>query len=361
MAQRTKSRRPHGVYTSSEAVGLTLDVIEDRKVAISEGRAVSGLFGIKELDDYLVPIWPRDLMYIAALPSNGKSFTARMFEQRVVNALIDHDDGSRVGVWITTEESVEKIGAHWLAAMSGVSSTDMLSGKLGETQQVTVNASVAEVGSWPLWVMGHSGGARNEHGIIEKTARLSTNEIDACIDFIMNKKGKDIAFLTIDYIHRIRSEGGSDREAHIRNCVDWSRDVAVWTNSPVVVCAQSKSKVGDKKYAMPGIPDVEWSMNAGQSADVMLGLWMPKTTLGVGGIVENFGGFNGLVVEGDMMFVGVAKQKDGPAGDMFLLRVKPHMMQWELLEIQQIELNPSKNKETDTYNPWASQQGPINF
>ncbi len=331
--------KPQGVYSSGETLSMTLAQIEQRRIAQLERRAMSGFFGIKELDEYIVPLWPGDLMYVTALPSNGKSFTCRMFEQRVVDLLLKHDDGSRVAVWITTEESVEKIGAHWLAAMSGVSSTAMLSGKLLEEQQVTMNASVAEVGSWPLYVMGHSTGTRDAQGIQRKTGRLSRDEIDACCDYIINKLQKDIVLLTLDYVHRVRNDGRGDREEHIRKTVDWTRDLANWLASPVVVAAQAKSKVGDRKYPMPSIPDVEWSMNAGQSADALLGLWFPKTTMPVGSVIEQFGEYKNLIVKENMMFVGVAKQKDGPGGKIFLLEAEPHLMNWRLMEQKEIDLN----------------------
>jgi replicative DNA helicase len=347
---------------------MTLEQIEDRRVALLQDRAVYGFFGLEDIDNYMVPLWPGDLMYVTALPSNAKSFTCRMFEQRVVDLLLRNDDGSRVCVWVTTEESTEKIGAHWLAGMSGVNSTAMLSGKLSEEQKVTVNASVAEVGSWPLYVVGHSSSTRDDDGIRHKSARLSQDEIDACIDYIMNTLGKDIVLLTIDYIHRIRNAGRSDREEHIRRCVDWTRDLAIWTSSPVVVAAQAKSKIADRKFAMPGIPDVEWSMNAGQSADALIGLWMPKTTMGVGAVIESFGEYRDLVVTESMLFVSVAKQKDGPGGKIFLLDAKPHMMEWVAMEPQTVNLNPQHThteQNEPTYAPmgrWpGGEQGVIDF
>lgn len=366
--QLTRQKTPHGVYSSGQTVQMTLQQIEERRVALLEDRAVHGFFGIAELDNYLVPLWPSDLMYVSALPSNGKSFVCRMFEQRVVDLLLRNDDGSRVCVWVTTEESAEKLGAHWLAAMSGVDSTAMLSGKLSKEQQVTVNASVAEVGSWPLYVIGHSSSVRDEDGVQRPSARLSRNEIDACIDHIMNKLGKDIVLLTIDYIHRIRNDGKSDREEHIRRSVDWTRDVAIWTAAPVVVAAQAKSKVGERQFAIPGIPDVEWSMNAGQSADVLLGLWMPKTTMGVGNVLKRFGEWENLVITEKMLFVSVAKQKDGPGGKVFLLDVEPHLMNWQIMDATHHDFNPPVDNahehqddvRTDYRWPTAS-QGQIEF
>jgi replicative DNA helicase len=330
---------PHGVYDAGEAVGLTLDSIDQREQDILSGKAVAGLFGLETLDDYVVTQWPGDVLVICALPSNGKSFVSRMLAKRVVDVLLEHGDGSRVVVWVTVEESIEKVTTHWLAAMSGISATDMLSGKMKDIQKGRMRASVAEVSSWPFYIIGHSIARREEDGEKHKTARLSRDEIDMCLDYIMNTAKKDIAFVVIDYLHRVRNDKGSDREEHIRKTVDWTRDVAIWTGCPVVLAAQAKYKVAERKYPMPNLAEVEWSMNAGQTADAFFGLWMPKTSIGVGGMVEDFGGFKNLVVTDDMCFIGIGKQKDGPAGKVFLIKAKPHLMTWNEMIIERVNLN----------------------
>jgi len=331
---------PQGVYDSGQAVGLTLESIAQREQDILSGKSVAGLFGLSMLDDYVITQWPGDVIVICALPSNGKSFVARMLAKRVLDVLLAHGDGSRVVVWVTAEESIEKVTTHWLAAMSGISATDMLSGKIQEVQQGRLKASVAEVSSWPLYIVGHSISRRNEDGEKLQSARLSRDEIDLGLKYIMNTAKKDIAFVVIDYLHRIRNDKGSDREEHIRTTVDWTRDVAIWSGCPVVLAAQAKYKVAERKHPMPNLAEVEWSMNAGQTADAFFGLWMPKTSIGVGGVVEDFAGFKNLVVTDDMCFVGIGKQKDGPAGRVFLVKAKPHLMTWSEVEVKNVSLNP---------------------
>jgi len=338
------SKKPSGVYTAAQAVKMSLKTMEEREQAILNGTALSGLFGIKEIDDYFNPLWPGDLLYIAGLPSNGKTFTCRKLSMSIVDVLLRRGDGSKVNVWITTEESVEKTATYWLAGQSKTNSTVLLSGRANESDKHRVKMAVAEVGSWPLYIIGHALSRRDEDGELNKTMRMTTDDIDMCLDYIVNDQGKSIAMITLDYIHRLRNDKGVDREEHIRRAVDWTRDVANWINAPFVVAAQSKSKVADRKYPLPTLADIEWSMNAGQSADNYFGVFMPKMTLGSGGLIEDFAGFKNLIVEPDMMFLGVGKQKDGPSGDIFLLRIKPQYMEWELLEVAEIPLNPEPSR-----------------
>lgn len=338
---------PGGVYDAGEAVGKTMSAISKREKDLLDGRAVGGLFNIPQIDDYVVTHWPGDVIVVCALPGNGKSFVSRMLAMEVLKTLLKYGDGSRCVVWVTTEESVEKVTAHFISGMSGVSSTEMLSGKMTEVGHGRIKASVAEVATWPLYVVGHSLSTRNAEGHKDKTARLSTDEIDAGLDYIMNAQGKDISIVIIDYLHRIRNENPRiGREEHMRNCVDWSRDVAIWTGAPVILVAQAQREIAKRMYPMPSMDETEWTANAGQTADAFFGLWMPKTKMGMG-IIESFGGWESLPIKSSYLFIGVGKQKDGDFGKIFLLDVKPHLMEWELLEPHAYNLNNPGHFETD--------------
>lgn len=337
---------PGGVYDAGDAVGRTLEAMSQREKDIVNGRAVGGLFNIEEIDNYVVTHWPGDVIVICALPGNGKSFVSRMMAMEVLKTLLKHGDGSRCVVWVTTEESVEKVTAHFISGMSGVSSTEMLSGKMTHVGKGRIKAAVAEVSTWPLYVIGHSLSHRDSDGVKAKTARLSTSEIDAGLDYIINGQKKEISIVIIDYLHRIRNEKPAmGREEHIRTCVDWSRDVAIWTGAPVILVAQAQRDVAKRTYPLPSMDEVEWTANAGQTADAFFGLWMPKTKMGMG-IIESFGGWENLQIKNSHLFLGVGKQKDGDFGNIYLLDVKPHLMKWELLVPETYNLNDPGHFET---------------
>jgi len=330
---------PVGVYDSGEAVQLTLETMAERKAAMADDRAVSNMFGIPEIDELVVPLWPGDYAFTIGLPSNGKSFLARMQALRILNMLMSGNHTDRVVVWATAEESVERVTTAWLAAISGVSATDMLSGKLSNVHSVTVNAAVSEVASWPLYVIGHVLGNHSSGTSKHTSSRLSTADIEACLDYIRDGREKQIVFFVMDYLQRVRKPLEiSNREEHIRLTVDWGRDIANKFSTPVNMVTQAKFSVFDRSIPVPGLEDSEWSANAGQSADTMFSVWMPQTKPGVGEVV-NYGKWRNLIVERGMLFVYVAKQKMGEAQVAFLLRAQPHLMKWELLEIQEIDLN----------------------
>jgi replicative DNA helicase len=356
-----ESSRPIGVYDAGDAIALTLESMAHRKAAMLDNRAIMNLWGIPEIDDFVVPFWPGDYIFTMGLPSNGKSFTARMMALAVVNMLIDAQHTNRAVVWVTTEESVETVTTAWLAAISGVSSTDMLSGKLSRVHSVTVNAAVAEVASWPLYIIGHTLG--NSKGPGHTTRRLTPHDIELCLDYIGQKK--DIIYVTIDYLQRIgRPPHINSREEHIRLAVDWGRDLGNKFVTPINMVTQAKFAVSNYSVPMPTLEDSEWSSNAGQSADTMFSVYMPQTKPGVGEVLQ-YGPWKGLIIERGMLIVYVAKQKQGEAQKAFLLKAQPHLMKWEALEMKTEDLNnlghTKKNDEPeqpDYMNSWGQTRVP---
>ena len=323
--------KPYGLHDAAEAVKATLITIDERKDAVARGTAIANLWGIPDIDEYIVTLWPGQVIYTVALMSNGKSFVARMHAKHVLNGLMAADD-ERVVVWVTVEEPIEKVTAHWLGAMSGVSSTNITSGRISDVEMYTLRASIAEVTTWPLYIIGHGVSSRDEDGNRMYGARMTRGQISECLNYIMNVLKRDIAYVVIDYLQRIHPDNYEKNEPHMRQTVDWTRELALWCGCPVEVCAQAPRSLADKRYPLPGMVHVEWTNNAGQTADTMFTMWMPKTKLGVGTEIRNFGGFSSLVVEDSHMFMRVAKQREGPAGHVYLLTVKPDMLQWKLIK-----------------------------
>jgi len=360
----SKNGAPTGVYDASQALKLTLETMEQRSAAIADDRAISKVFGLKQLDDFTVPFWPGDYTFTIGLPSNGKSFLTRMIMLRIVNMLISGGHTDRAVVWITTEESVERVTTAWISAITQVSSTEMLSGKLNQVHSAAINKAVSQVASWPIYIIGHTLG--NHHGNKRHTsARMSTAEMEEGMDFIANELGKEIIYTNLDYLQRVKMlPGVNNREEHIRLTIDWGRDMAHKFSTTFNMVTQSKFEVSKREYPVPTLEDSEWSANAGQSADTMISVSMPQTwKYGVGSTMPS-GPYAGMVIKKGMMIIFFAKQKMGNAHESFLVQVKPDMMEWEMLEAVKENLNPGatkRNQNEDSYyqNTWESQEIPF--
>lgn len=330
--------KPYGLYQAGEAVHNTMLMIASRRDAVSDGTAIANIFGVLDIDMYLVTFWPGQVVFIIALPSNGKSFIARMFALNVLNTIMNTGD-DRVVVWVTVEEPVEKVVAHFLAALSGVSSTSVMSGRMSDVELHYLESNIAEVTTWPLYIIGHSISQRGEDDERKLGARMTRRQIQLDLEYIMNFLKKDIAIVILDYVQRVHPENYEKNEPHMRETIDWTRDMALLCACPFIACSQARSEVWDKAIAIPGMGDGQWTSNISQTGDTILTSWMPKTTVGPGGVINKFGGFTDLTVEEGHMFVRVAKQREGQAGKIFLLDTKVDMLQWDLIPPRAVDLN----------------------
>lgn len=336
--------RPDGVLNASEAVDATLHTIEERKKRVESGTALANMWGIPEMDGLINPYWAGDTVYVEAYLSNGKSFIARMKAYNALKILMENNMNEAV-VWITPEESVEKVTAHFLSKMSGISASSIISGRISDVEMHRMSTYVAEVTTWPLFIIGNSIAQRDSGGKKQKPVRLTMAQIEDGLDFIMNKLNVDIALLILDYFQKVAfpEDYAGNMEPHMRNVVDWNRSMAKWAGAPFVICAQSNRQVLEKKLAIPGMNDIEWTNRAGEDADFIFGSLFPKTTLGVGSVIEDVTLFNGsltrLTVTHRHMFIKVAKQRDGRAGDIFLLEAYPELLQWKLYKPEEVDFN----------------------
>lgn len=336
--------QPYGLHHASEAIDRTLAMINSRKEAVKKGTSIAKVFGIKEIDAYVVTFWPGDVIFIIALPSNGKSFMARMHAKHILNTLMETED-DRVVVWITTEESVEKVTAHWLAALAGVSSTNLISGRVSDVEMHYLDTHIAEFVTWPIYIIGHSVSERDENNKRQQGARLTRKQIQHGLEYIMNHLERDIAFIVLDYIQRVHPDDYEKNEPHMRQTVDWCRDMALMCACPIEVCSQSRNEVLDKRFPIPGMGDGQWTSNIGQTADSIFTSWFPKTTHGVGEEIEKFAGYGPIDIDEGHMFIRVAKQRDGKGGETYLVVAKPHKLEW--VPVQKYNLNDPNIWEND--------------
>lgn len=361
--------RPPGVYNSGEAVGLTLETMAQREAALADDRAISRLFGIPKLDDEIVPFWPGDYIFTCGLPSNGKSFFARMQMLRIVNALINGGHTDRAVVWITTEESVERVTTAWISALTGVSSTEILSGKMNRVHSVKINEVVSQVSSWPIYIVGstlgnHANKVDDEGNVLHTSHRMTIHEMEGALDYIASL-GIDIIYIVLDYLQRVRQPAEiHNREEHVRTTIDWGRDMGHKFSCPFNMVTQAKFELFQKEVPVPGLQHSEWSANAGQSADTFFGVCLPQIKPGIG---ETFswGRFQDVTVERGMMIIYMAKQKMGVGQESYLVRAKPDIMEWELLDVKTEPFNDDSSgkkagsSKQDYMNQWTQSEVPL--
>jgi len=313
------------LYPASEATALTLDLVKH-----VQGGNLRGIpFGTTRLNRDVMPAMPGDLVLVCARPGNGKTFFVQHMLGNVIDSIIAEKDGDGAVVYITWETSVEQAAAAWLAQSSGISSTQMLMGNITAAEQTDLMAAAINVGSYPLYIIGHSI-QRSKDGK-RRRPNITTEAIANTMDYLMNERGIEPRLVVMDYLQRIPFPRGlGDRGEHMTRCIDWSKDTAFQAGCPVVLCTQARREVDTYSVPIPTMGDSQWSSNAEQSADKFFSLWMPKNTHA--GKRIDLGGSQ-IAVTDNLLVLSLMKQKFGKFPMMFPMHVVPDLLRLSDMDI----------------------------
>lgn len=304
------------VFPASEATALTKNVIEQRQA----NREHKVGFGTPELNGYLIPSWPGDLVLVCGRPQNYKTAYMQTIMHGATADIVQQDKKDECTVLVTWEVSIEQAMAYWLAVESGVSATSMMRGDV-ELPWDDLNVAIAKVASAPMYIIGHS--IARDSSKKRRRPHLPPSVVSTALDYLMNEMNLEPRLIVGDYLQRIHTEGRIDRNEHYLQCVDWAKDTAVWGGCPFYLGTQARREVDDKKIPLPGLRDSQWSSNAEQSADKFLSVMMPKQYFHVGEEIDLGGQIGKIGVEKNLLLLAASKQKFGDAGKVFPLIVDP--------------------------------------
>lgn len=325
------------VFPAGEAAALTRTVVKKRQ----EQRDHKVGFGTPELDKYLIPSWPGDLVLICGRPQNYKTGYMQTLMHMAADDIVRQSKTNECVILITWEVSVEQAMAYWLAVESGISATAMMRGDIG-LEWEKFDTAIAKVSSAPVYIIGHS--IARDSDKKRRRPHLPPSTINLALDYLMNDMGLEPRMISMDYLQRIHTEKGQriERNEHYLQCIDWAKDTAIWAGSAVYLGTQARREIDDQAIRLPGLRDSQWSSNAEQSADKFLSLWMPKQSRDIGDKLNIGSGLDELTVTENLLLLAAAKQKFGPAGKIFPLYVDP-----EHLSIKDAYIPPSNGYAPD--------------
>jgi hypothetical protein len=198
----------------------------------------------------------------------------------------------------------------------------MLMGKLTVKQLDDLDATIMQVGSWSLYIIGLST-QRRADGKRRRRA-MTTEVVSAAIDHLVNDRQLELRLVVADYLQRIPRVGVIDN-AYYSACVDWAKDTAMMLGCPFVLGTQARREVDAYKVPLPTLSDSQWTSNAEQSADKFFSVWMPKQTHAPGEKID-IGTLPPLAVNDNLMVMGLMKQKYGSAPHIFPMHVEPEYL-----------------------------------
>lgn len=283
------------------------EISQYTKQYLESRRANKGLgikIGLPGLDKDFLPLVPGELMSIIARPGNGKTGFMVQWARARSKWLRENGITDRLVMYVTLEQSVEELNAFNIAADTSISITDMARGEITDQQWSACLASAVDRNLLPLWNIGYS--SMTPH----KQPRIDLDAITGALNLAVDKTGKVIDILFVDYLQRMPVKGGPDsKSVGVSDNLDGLKTLALRMRCPVVTGVQARREVDDYPDHMPALDDGQWTSNIEQTSDRVLGLMRPAKYWNEGEAVDALESLRGLRVTRNMMAMYVAKQK----------------------------------------------------
>jgi replicative DNA helicase len=263
----------------------------DQRMGRKDPNAISGVgSGFIDLDSLTAGFQPNELIILAARPSVGKTaFALNIVRHAVVN--------DRLPVlFVSLEQSRIEIAERLLAAQARVDSFKLRKGHL----------SAEDIGKL------HAAGdvLRNAPMFIDDTPAQGMLRIAASARRLKIKAG--LRMVVIDYLQLIEPENRRDpRQEQVAQISRRLKFLARELEIPVMALAQVNRASEDRQDHRPRLADLRESGSIEQDADTCMMLHRP-------------GRFDGGL-EDNIIEVIVAKQRNGPTGDVTLTYLKQYM------------------------------------
>ncbi|VTS07171.1 replicative DNA helicase [Tuwongella immobilis] len=278
-------------YTLADALKDAYDRIDTRMKRDSD--AISGLStGFRDLDNLTAGFQPNELIILAARPSVGKT----AFALNLVRHIIVEE---KAGVlFVSLEQSRIELAERLLACQSRVDSHRLRKGHLNSEDMQKLIAAGEILGQAKLF--------------IDDTPAQTMLRIASSARRLKRKDRGDIKLIVIDYLQLIEPEDRRQpRQEQVAQISRRLKFLARELEIPVIALAQVNRASEDRQDHRPRLADLRESGSIEQDADTCMMLHRPAK-------------FDGAV-EDNILEVIIAKQRNGPTGEVTLSYLRQYM------------------------------------
>jgi len=312
------------LYWPDEAVALTHDHIMSMQAAGGAWKAGIPL-GINQIDEYVAPLLPGQLMTVLGRPQNFKSGMLEWIARHTANWLRkENPDGAftDVVVFISTENLLEDTVINDLASRSDLDPKDLSNGQVSDLSALA--RAEADLAGVPIFRVC------NAMKAIDRYQPLYLTNVHRVLQLI-DSKNINIRGIVLDYLQALpldpehRDSGTfQNRRLQVRDDIYRLRDMAAEFSCPVWVGVQTRRGIEIKdNWYLPQMSDAEESGAIEQRSSRMINLWMPKTQVPIGTEVSCpiFKGDSApkIIVQENSIVIKVTKQQGRlPSGQTFI-------------------------------------------
>lgn len=278
-----------------ELVNETLIEIES---IVNRKGEISGIStGFADLDKMTNGLHGGEMIIVAARPSMGKSSISMNIAEHVALEL-----GLPVGVF-SLEMSASSLTMRMVCSLARVNLRSMQQGWLNDSDYPKIMSASSRLAAAPLHIDDESG--------------LSIMQLRARARRMVQQHG--IKLFVIDYLQLLNSNTQRAKENRQQEVADISSGVKAMSkelNVPVIVLSQLNREMEKDKNRKPRLSDLRESGAVEQDADLVGLLYKPKTGEDDDEIPEES--------DGVLVNLLIAKQRNGPTGEVNLTFLKPY-------------------------------------
>jgi replicative DNA helicase len=293
---RVNESRAQGTMTSVKKL-VTDSLVQIEHFFERKGQLSGIATGFADLDRMTDGLHGGEMIIIAARPSMGKTSLAMNIAEHV-----SLEQNLPVGVF-SLEMSAQSLVLRMLCSLARVNMRSIREGFMAETDFPKLMSASGRLSAAKLF--------------IDDTAGLSILQLRARARRLAQQHG--IKLFVIDYLQLLNSTARRAQENRQQEIADISSGIkalAKELNVPIIVLAQLNRELEKDKSRKPRLSDLRESGSIEQDADLVGLLYKPDA-----GEDED-----GAAVESDGLPVNllIAKQRNGPTGDVNLTFLKPY-------------------------------------
>jgi replicative DNA helicase len=235
-------------------------------------------FGVKALDEKIIPMRPGNLVCLLGRPGHGKTTLLAYLARAEARRIIKRGAGdSEAVVYITWEQGAEELEA-FFQTTDTVSSTDIAWGR-ADLEQVKRNA--VKRARFPIWVIGHGIGRAGLNA-----PRMTLDAVLGALETMQEKFGVKPALMLFDYMQLIPVNNYRDRVQQVTEVPIRVKELSLRIGAPAVCGVQASREVDDRADKVPEMQDAQWASSIEQTADKVLASMRPIRYMPNGGMLE---------------------------------------------------------------------------
>lgn len=287
-------------------------------------RQTPGLsFGVRRLDETILPLRRGKILSILARPGHGKSTVAVYLARKEAREIVAAGRKERV-FYVTLDQPVEEIDTI-LNSDSEITLSDIA---WGRADLEKMRARALRRVNLPLSYVGKSA---HEY---RKTKPFTFRNIYEEIQKEAQRLGERVSLVVIDYIQKFHVTEKEKRSDQVTEAIYAARELCLDLQSKMIVCVQASRESESGENKIPRSVHCQHASAIEQESDAILGLWRPVKTETAREIVVTLDGTkHALPVTPELMLMRLDKQRMEDAGINYAVHLDPKLVTLAEMEL----------------------------